>query len=53
MTTSGGPGTPRLLSPVTLSLDVHRDDVSELSVTVAQHRETDKHTGSGKHTERH
>lgn len=32
-------GTVRELSPVTLSLEVHWEDVSELSVTVAQHKD--------------
>lgn len=33
------PGIVRVLSPVTLSLEVHWEDVSELSVTAPQHRE--------------
>lgn len=38
----GCPGMLRVLSPVTLSLEVHWDDVSELSVTVTQY--IHKHT---------
>lgn len=36
MTTLGCVGMVTELSPVTLSLEVHWDDVSELSVTVTQ-----------------
>lgn len=35
----GCPGTVMVLSPVTLSLELHWEDVSELSVTATQHRE--------------
>lgn len=37
----GCPGIVRVLGPVTLSVEVHWEDVSELSVTVTQHREKD------------
>lgn len=37
----GGTGMVRVLSPVTLSLEVHWEDVSELSVAVNQHRDKD------------
>lgn len=39
MTTPGGPGMVRVLSPVTLSLELHwEDDVSEPSVTGTETR---------------
>lgn len=38
MTMLGWSGIVRVLSPVTLSLEVHWEDVSELSVTVTQQR---------------
>lgn len=41
------PGTVRVFRPVTLSLEVHCEDVSELSVTVRQN--TEKHTLILKH----
>lgn len=34
-------GMVRVLSPVTLSLEVHWDEVSELSVAVRPHRDKD------------
>lgn len=34
----GCAGMVRVLSPVTLSLEVHWEDVSELSVTVTEHK---------------
>lgn len=37
----GGAGMVRVLSPVTLSLEVHWEDVSELSVAVTKHRDRD------------
>lgn len=37
----GCAGMVSVLSPVTLSLEVHWEDVSELSVAVRQHREKD------------
>jgi len=40
MTMLGGPGVVRVLSPVTLSLELHWEEFSELSVTATQH--TDK-----------
>lgn len=39
MTLLGCPGIVRVLRPVTLSLEVHWEDVSELSVTATQHKE--------------
>lgn len=39
MTLPWCPGIVRVLSPVTLSLEVHWEDVSELSVAATQHRD--------------
>lgn len=41
MTLLGCTGIVRVLRPVTLSLEVHWEDVSELSVAVTQHRDKD------------
>lgn len=38
MTMLGCAGMVTVLSPVTLSVEVHWEDVSELSVTVTQHK---------------
>lgn len=37
----GGTGMVRVLSPITLSLEVHWEDVSELSVAATQDRDKD------------